>query len=78
MHLSTSNFERNETYLRILAMDSLRTTNCGVSHDVLFAAGGSPEVLGRMLIMTCMTLILIYNTCTVMQSTPIYFDDSQC
>ncbi len=47
MRLSTSNFERNESYLRVLTMDSLRTTNCGVSHDVLFAAGGSPEFLRR-------------------------------
>jgi hypothetical protein len=35
MRLSTSNFERNESYLRVLTMDSLRTTNCGVSHDVM-------------------------------------------
>ena len=43
MHLSTSNVERDSSYLRVLSVDSLRTANCGVSHDGCLATGGDSE-----------------------------------
>ena len=44
MHLSTSNVKRDRIYLRVLPVDSLRTANCGVSHQAFACAYPSSVV----------------------------------